>query len=276
VSDAYSRVGRCSISVIMPAFNEAGTVAEALSGLLAVEFDGRDVEVIVVESNSTDGTREILEAFRTEPRVRILWQERPRGKGNAVRAGLPHASHEVITIHDADTEYDSADLLRLLEPIEAGRTSLVLGSRHTPGAPVRTFTNSWWRAPVMNVAHRFFTGLFNLLHGTRLRDPETMFKVFRREAIAGVRLRSDRFELDYELLGALIRRGCRPVELPVAYRSRDFTAGKKIRFFADPPRWAVAMIRNRLSPLPVDGQRPESDAGAQVGLRGLEPPTRTL
>ncbi|MBU6147719.1 MAG: glycosyltransferase family 2 protein [Actinomycetales bacterium] len=256
MTDPFRRPGRCSLSVIMPAFNEAETVAEALAGLLAVDFAGRPLEVIVVESNSTDTTRDIVEGFRSDPRVHIIWEDRPRGKGHAVRTGLPHARHDVIAIHDADTEYESADLLRLLGPIEAGETSLVLGSRHTPGTPVRTFTDSWWRAPVMNVAHRFFTTLFNTLYGSRLRDPETMFKVFRREALADVRLRSDRFEFDYELLGTLLRRGCRPQELPVSYRSRDFTEGKKIRFFADPPRWAVAMIRFRFTPLAKPSERP--------------------
>jgi glycosyltransferase involved in cell wall biosynthesis len=260
------------LSLIVPVFNEAQTAGVLLDRLVAMEIPGVDVELVVVESNSTDGTREIVQGYVDHPRVRLVLQDGPRGKGNAVREGLVHVSGDIIGIQDGDLEYRLEDYPRLLEPILAGNADLVLGSRHVPGRPLRTLGSRRLQSKVVNAAHWAFTALFDVVYGVRLRDPFTMFKIFRAECVEGLELVSDRFDFDWELLGKLIRRGYQPLELPVGYASRSFESGKKVRFFRDPPTWVRACVRFRVAriapPLPrraLPGQhRPTGAAEAEV------------
>jgi hypothetical protein len=101
----------------------------------------------------------------------------------------------------------------------------------------------------MNFGHLFFSTLFNVTYGTRLRDPFTMYKVFRRDCLHGLRFEANRFDFDFELAGKLVRAGYRPIEIPVNYRSRSFTEGKKVSFFRDPLTWIVACVKYRFQPL---------------------------
>ncbi|WP_404421227.1 glycosyltransferase family 2 protein [Nibricoccus sp. IMCC34717] len=238
------------LSVIVPIFNEAATAREALDAIVAKTIPGWDIEVILVESNSTDGTRDIVESYRDRPRVRILLEDRPRGKGHAVRTGFAVATGDVFLIQDADLEYDLADYDLLLAPIAAGRQNFVLGSRHGEGGwAIRKFTDQPMRALVLNAAHWSFTFLINFSCGVWLHDPFTMYKVFRRECIEGLTFRCNRFDFDWELLIKLIRKGHRPIEIPITYRSRSFAEGKKIRMFRDPLTWIAAWARSRFGPL---------------------------
>ena len=240
----------CTLSVIVPVYNEAATARPALEALLAKEIPGVRIEVLIIESNSTDGSCEIVNAFRDHPRVTLILEDRPRGKGHAVRAGFARATGDVILIQDADLEYDLADYDILLAPILAGRQVFVLGSRHGQGGwAIRQFADQPFRAFVFNLGHWGFTALINVSLGIWLRDPFTMYKVFRRECLEGLTLTCNRFDLDWELLIKLVRRGYRPIEIPVAYRSRSFTQGKKIRPFRDPLTWLVAWARARFGPL---------------------------
>jgi glycosyltransferase involved in cell wall biosynthesis len=233
----------------MPVFNEATTVAEVIDHVLKVDLDGRRLELIVVESNSTDGTRDIVMDYADRPAVRLILQDQPRGKGSAVRAGLRAATGDVVLIQDGDLEYSVEDYPDLLAPIEAGTTSFVLGSRHVRGRPMRQFEGSRATSTILNVAHWVFTGLFDSVYFVRLRDPFTMYKVFRRECIADLELISDRFDFDWEIVAKLIRRGHVPLEVPVSYESRDFKSGKKVRMFRDPLTWFVALARFRVVPI---------------------------
>jgi glycosyltransferase involved in cell wall biosynthesis len=238
------------LSVIVPIFNEAATAREALDAITAKTIPGWEIEVILVESNSTDGTREIVETYRDHPRVRILLEDRPCGKGHAVRAGFAVATGEVFLIQDADLEYDLADYELLLAPIAGGRQTFVLGSRHGEGGwAIRTFTDQPLRAFLLNSAHWSFTLLINLSCGVWLHDPFTMYKVFRRDCIDGLTFHCNRFDFDWELLIKLIRKGHRPIEIPVTYRSRSFAEGKKIRMFRDPLTWIVAWAKSRFGRL---------------------------
>jgi glycosyltransferase involved in cell wall biosynthesis len=235
-----------SLSVIVPIYNEIATAHTALSAIVAKRVRGWDLDVIIVESNSSDGTREIVRSFESVPGVRVLYEDRPCGKGHAVRAGLEVARGDAILIQDADLEYSLDDYERLLEPIAAGERDFILGSRHLRGNwAIRKFTDQPLQAFVLNLAHWFFTLSINASLGVWLRDPFTMYKVFRRDCITGLRLESDRFDFDWELLIKLIRRGHRPLEIPVSYTSRSFKQGKKIAIFRDPITWMWALAKFR-------------------------------
>jgi glycosyltransferase involved in cell wall biosynthesis len=223
-----------------------------LERILAKNIPGATIELCIVESNSTDGTRERVLAYQGHPQVKILLEERPAGKGHAVRAGLEIASGDIVVIQDADLEYDIDDYEKLISPIRTYEASFVLGSRHPAGEnawQIRSFEGQQKIANVMNFGHIFFAWLLNFTFRQRLRDPFTMFKVFRRDAIENMRFECNRFDFDLELVGKLIRAGRLPVEIDVRYTSRSFDEGKKVSFFRDPPTWVRACLKHRFSPL---------------------------
>ncbi|WP_375413846.1 glycosyltransferase family 2 protein [uncultured Bradyrhizobium sp.] len=240
------------ISVVLPAFNESSTIDVVLKRILAKRIQDATIEVCIVESNSTDGTREKVLAYQNHPQVKIVLEDCPRGKGHAVRAGLQQVSGDVIIIQDADLEYDIDDYENLINPIRAYKASFVLGSRHPAGERVwqlRSFEGQQFISSVMNVSHLFFAWLLNFTFRQRLRDPFTMFKVFRRDAIENVHLECNRFDFDIELVGKLTRVGRLPIEINVKYISRSFDEGKKVSFFRDPPTWVAACAKHRFSTL---------------------------
>ena len=241
---------RPRLSVVVPVYNEGPTARAALDAITAKQIEGWDLEVIIIESNSTDGSRAIVLSYQAQPHVKILLEESPRGKGHAVRYGFRHATGDVLLIQDADLEYDLADYEALLAPIQAGTHHFVLGSRHGGKRwAIRKFNQQVVQAFVLNAGHWFFTALIDVSLGLTLRDPFTMYKVFRRECLDGLRLESNRFDFDWELLIKLVRRGYRPIELPVSYRSRSFTEGKKVSVFRDPPGWLWAWAKYRFQRL---------------------------
>jgi glycosyltransferase involved in cell wall biosynthesis len=249
----------------MAVYNEADTVATAIDRVLAVAIPDVDVELVIVESNSSDGTRAIVSRYASDERVRLVLQDAPRGKGAAVREGFRHASGGIVLIQDADLEYSVDDYPRLIEPIMRGDVDFTLGSRHVPGRSVRVMDETRMVAPIMNAAHWAFTWFFNVTYRTRLRDPFTMYKVFRSECIEGVDFVADRFDFDWELVAKLVRLGYEPIEIPVEYKSRSYHGGKKVRFFRDPPTWIVACIRFRLCSLPAQRLETHADSGRGRG-----------
>jgi glycosyltransferase involved in cell wall biosynthesis len=254
----------------MAVSNEAETVAMAIERTLAVEIESVEIELVVVESNSTDGTRDVVSRYVADPRVRLVFQDAPRGKGAAVREGFKHVTGEIVLIQDADLEYSVEDYPQLIEPILRGDAAFTLGCRHVPGHPLRVMEGMRRTAAVVNAAHWAFTWLFNITYGTKLRDPFTMYKVFRTECIEGVEFIANRFDFDWELAGKLVRLGYAPVEIPVSYNARGFDGGKKVRFFRDPPTWIAACIRFRFCSLPT--QQQSSDAKKR-GLHTAELPS---
>ncbi|MCA1586045.1 MAG: glycosyltransferase, partial [Acidobacteria bacterium] len=237
-----------TLSVIVPVFNERATFSVLIEQLLAKQIPGMRLEVVIVESHSTDGTREEVEQVEGRPGVRVIYEERARGKGHAVRAGLAHATGDFVLIQDADLEYDLNDYEMLLEPLRSGRAAFVLGARHGMDGrtwKVRHFTDQVLVSQVMNLGHLLFTSLFNVVYGTRLRDPFTMFKVFRRDCLHGLTFEANRFDFDWELVGKLVRAGYTPLEIPVNYQSRSFSEGKKVSFFRDPLTWIRACFKYR-------------------------------
>jgi glycosyltransferase involved in cell wall biosynthesis len=171
--------------------------------------------------------------------------ERALGKGHAVRLGLERARGDLVIIQDADLEYDVDDYEQLLQPLLDHRAAFVLGSRHSTQRKIREFTNQLLLATILNAGHWMLTDLFNLFYGLRLKDPWTMYKVFRRDCLEGMTFECNRFDFDVELICKLVRAGFVPIELPVNYRSRSFKEGKKIRPFQDPGGWIWAVLKYR-------------------------------
>jgi SAM-dependent methyltransferase len=239
---------QAKLSVIMPVFNERNTFADVATQLTAKQIPGVEIEFVIVESNSTDGTRDEVRKFEDRPGVKVIYEERPRGKGHGVRTGLKAATGDFILIQDADLEYDLNDYEILLEPLRAYRAAFVLGARHGMDGKtwkMRHFTDQVFVSQVMNLGHLFFTGLFNVVYGQRLRDPFTMYKVFRRDCLHGLTFESNRFDFDWELVGKLVRAGYIPIEIPVNYSSRSFKEGKKVSFWRDPFTYFRACFKYR-------------------------------
>ena len=233
------------LSIVMPVYNEKRTFRECFIQVFNKEIEGVDKEIIIVESNSTDGTRELVRQVSKENGVKVIYQDLAKGKGNAVRAGLQAISGDIVLIQDADLEYDVNNYDALVQPILNNEAAFVLGSRHTGNWKMREFNNEPMIASIFNFGHIIFRGLLNILYRQLLRDPFTMYKVFRADCLKGVHLECDRFDFDFEIVIKLIRRGFTPLEIPVSYKARSFQEGKKVSFWKDPWTWLWALFKYR-------------------------------
>lgn len=241
------------VSIIIPVFNEGNTVFELLSQVFRQELPfSLKKEIIIIESNSSDDSRKICQEFVNDNKdkgveFQLLLQEKAMGKGFATRAGLKKVTGDIVLIQDADLEYDVKDYPLLLEPIYKGHTQFVLGSRHLSAGSwkIRHFEESTFKSYVLNFGGWLFHTLFNVLYGVSLTDPTTMYKVFRSHCLKDVRLESNRFDFDFEMVAKLIRLGYTPLEVPVSYNSRGFEEGKKVTMFRDPLTWVRAIIKYR-------------------------------
>ncbi len=214
-----------SISVIIPVYNEAGTISRVVEAVLAADV-GLNRELILVDDCSHDGTREVLQELERELAaggcaLRVLFHEKNLGKGAAIRSGLSQATGDLVLVQDADLEYDPRDYPRLLEPILDGRADVVFGNRFH-GGPHRVLY--FWHFQ----ANRFLTLLCNLLTNLNLSDMEVGYKVFRREIMNQLQLKSNRFGFEPEVTIKTAKLGCRIYEVPIAYHGRTYEEGKKI------------------------------------------------
>ena len=222
------------LSVIMPVYNERGTIAEILRRVRAVRLrvpvgygpeNGSVVEfereIVIVDDGSTDSTREFLRTLEGEPDVVVVLHERNQGKGAAVRTGLQRASGDVMVIQDADLEYDPRDYPALLKPIVEGCSQVVYGSRFR-GGPTKTMF--FWHM----VGNTFLTLVTNMLYNTILSDMETGYKVLTRQVALQLDLRSQGWGFDPEITAKILKRGHRIYEVPISYTGREFEEGKKI------------------------------------------------
>ena len=205
------------ISVVMPIFNEAPTLTQAIGRVLDCGFD---CEIIAVDDASTDGTREILRDYK-DPRVRCLFHSVNRGKGAALRLGFAAARHPIVVVQDADLEYDPRDYRDLLAPLIDERADMVFGSRFL-GGPHRVLF--FWHY----VINRSLTLLANAMCNLNLDDMETGMKAFRRDKLAALTLTADRFTFEPEITVKAARAGWRIYEVPISYSGRTYAEGKKI------------------------------------------------
>jgi hypothetical protein len=252
VGRRVERGERPKLSVIVPVYNERRTFNELIERVLAKTIEGIDIEVIIVESNSTDGTRADVVALGDHPRVTVILQDRALGKGNAVRAGLTHATGDIVLFQDADLEYDVGDYDQLVRPIAEFKQNFVIGSRHNGAGSswkIRDFNKAPVLSQIFNLGHLIFLGLLNSMYGQKLADPFSMFKVFRRDCLAGLTFECNRFDFDFEIVIKLLRKGYRPIEIPVNYHSRSIDEGKKVTMIRDPLTWIRALLKYQRSDL---------------------------
>ncbi len=208
------------LSVVIPVYNEEQWVRELIRRVLAVPIPK---EIVIVDDCSTDGTRAILKELES-PEVRVFHQPHNQGKGAALREGFKHATGDVVLVQDADLEYDPAEYPRLIQPILDGRADVVFGSRFI-GEDHRVLY--FWHS----VANRALTTLSNMFTNLNLTDMETCYKVFRREVLTDVRLKSNRFGFEPEITAKIARKrtpAWRVYEVPISYSGRTYEEGKKI------------------------------------------------
>ncbi|MBX6362743.1 MAG: glycosyltransferase family 2 protein [Gemmatimonadetes bacterium] len=209
------------LSVIMPVYNEERTVAHSIARVRSVPLD---IELVCVDDCSTDGTRAVLQGLADEGVIDILvWHEKNRGKGAAVRTGIERATGDVIVIQDADLEYDPHELPRLLEPILDGRADAVFGSRFL-GGPHRVLY--FWHS----LGNGLLTLVSNMLTDLNLTDMETCYKMVRADLLKTLPLTCNRFGIEPELTARLAQSGARIFEVPISYSGRTYAEGKKINW----------------------------------------------
>jgi glycosyltransferase involved in cell wall biosynthesis len=207
------------LSIVVPVYNEARTVAEVIERLLAIDLPAPR-EILVVNDGSTDGTREVLDRIAPRPELRIIHAEKNGGKGSAIRIGFARAAGTIVAIQDADLELDPAQIAELVRPILSGQTRVVYGSRFLAGRP---------EAPWLSiVANQVLTGATNVLFGGRLTDMETCYKVMTTEVARSLGLECNRFDIEPEISAKLLRDGHNILELPVRFEPRSRAQGKKI------------------------------------------------
>ena len=221
------------LSIVMPVFNEEQFLMEIVRRVQAVDLTplGLERELILVNDCSTDGSAEILKQMEGkqsfletaqpfERPVRVYSHPVNQGKGAALRTGFAQAQGEMVLIQDADLEYDPEDYPRLLAPLLKGKAEVVYGSRFT-GERRNMFFHHW-------LGNKFLTLVTNVLFNTTLSDMETCYKLFTRQALEGIVIKSDRFNFEPEITAKILKKGIRIYEVPISYTGREFEEGKKI------------------------------------------------
>jgi glycosyltransferase involved in cell wall biosynthesis len=225
------------LSVLMPVYNEVATVRQAIDEVMAAQI-GMDIELLIVDDGSTDGTRQILDETAWPANVRVLKHDRNRGKGAAVRTGLEAARGEFAAIFDADLEYDPNDLGDLLPPLLSGNTNAVFGVRAFDGYTSHSF--------LFVLGNKGVTLVANVLFNVYLRDLMTCHKAIRTDVFKALPLQGNGFDIEPEIAARLLQRGERIFEVPVHYKARGSDEGKKLTAM-DGLRVVATLVRCRFS-----------------------------
>lgn len=209
------------LSVIMPAYNERATVLEAIERSLSVNLGEIEIELIVVDDGSTDGTRELLQSIEPRDNLKIIHHEKNMGKGAAIRTALPHVTGDVVVIEDADLELEPESYPRLLEPILSDEADVVFGSRFRGNLQGMTWFSK--------LGNRVVSLIASILFFKWVSDEATCYKMFRTEIIRSFNLKCTGFEFCPEVTAKTLKKKYRFVEVPVDYNGRDRASGKKVR-----------------------------------------------
>ncbi len=212
-----------NLSIVIPVYNERQTLRELLQRVMDAPCP-LEKTIILVDDDSTDGTRALLHTLAAEhPEWTVRFHDRNRGKGAALRTGFSEARGDIVLVQDADLEYDPRDYPALLEPIIEGHADVVYGSRFIGGGPHRVAY--FWHS----LGNRLLTFLSNMMTDLNLTDMEVCYKVFRREVLDGITLREDRFGFEPEITAKVARgKRWRIYEVPISYYGRSYAEGKKI------------------------------------------------
>jgi glycosyltransferase involved in cell wall biosynthesis len=216
--DAYLGNDAPTVSIIIPAYNEIGTIDAIVKSIRSLPVTK---QIIVVDDGSTDGTREYIAQLGELPGLDVCLHEVNCGKGSAIQSGIQRAIGEIVIVQDADLEYEPNDILKVIEPIIRGESDVVYGSRYLAnptqdGSALHRFGN------------KFLTGLSNIATGQQLTDMETCYKAFRRDLIQSIRIEQNRFGFEPEITAKLARKKVRIQEVPISYKPRSWDEGKKI------------------------------------------------
>jgi glycosyltransferase involved in cell wall biosynthesis len=207
------------LSVVVPVYNEKNTIEEILKRIVAVE--DIDKEIIVVDDGSTDGTREIMKKLeKIYPSIKFIYKEMNRGKGHTLKVGFEHSTGDYVIVQDADLEYDPQEYKKLLRALEEEKVDVVYGSR---------FSGSYKdMSGAHYIGNKMLTMITNLLFGVLLTDMETCYKLMPGDFVRKINLKSDRFDFEPEITAKILKAGLKIREIPINYKGRSHTAGKKI------------------------------------------------
>ena len=210
------------LTIVIPCFNEVGTISQVVAAVKASPV--KNCEIIIVDDNSTDGTREILQSQIESQVDRVIYHRKNRGKGAALRTGFAAATGDVVVIQDADLEYDPQEYPLLIKPILNNKADVVFGSRFMGRGPHRVLY--YWHM----IGNMFLTTLSNMLTNINLTDMETCYKAFRREVIQSIKIEENRFGFEPEITAKVAKMGCRIYEVGISYYGRTYKEGKKINW----------------------------------------------
>jgi glycosyltransferase involved in cell wall biosynthesis len=241
------------LSVIIPVYNESGTLEEVIRRVQAVRvavpvgytYNGEtphqvvlDKEIILVDDGSSDGSADIIRAAAQSDDVVAVFNDLNQGKGAAIRAGLNQASGDIVVVQDADLEYDPRDYVILLQPILEERAKVVYGSRFRGGPTKAMFFTHM-------LGNKFLTLVTNLLYDTIITDMETCYKCFRADVVKDLPLRARGFDFEPEFTAKVLKRGYRIYEVPISYNGREFDEGKKLNPWREGPLALWTLVKYR-------------------------------
>jgi len=206
------------LSIVIPVYNEKNTIREIIRRVQETPFEK---EIIIIDDYSTDGTREILKSLSNDKEIKVLFHEKNKGKGAALRTGFREVSGDIVIIQDADLEYNPAEYERLIAPIVEGKADVVYGSRFL-GGPHRVLF--FWHY----VGNKVLTTISNILTNLNLTDMETCYKAFRADILKEIEFKSNRFTFEPEFTVKVAKKKYRIYETPISYMGRDYSEGKKI------------------------------------------------
>lgn len=215
------------LSIVIPAYNEKGTILEILRRIEAVDLGDVKKEIIIVDDGSTDGTRGILENLEKTGKCRIIYQEKNQGKGAALRRGFKEATGDLVIIQDADLEYDPGDYRAIIKPILENKTEVVLGVRIQPTHDERKRKSLYWLSVFGNKAITWAT---NWLFWNNAGEYEGCYKAFTKRVVDLIEVKADNFDFENELICKLLKKGYKTMDVPIHYYPRSYEEGKKINW----------------------------------------------
>jgi len=214
------------LSIIIPVYNEEKTIQKVINEIDKIKIENVLKEVIIVDDHSTDNTKKILGRIKKDS-IKIFYHAKNMGKGAAIRTAIQHSAGDIISIQDADLEYDPKNVVKLIKPILYGSSDVVYGPRFV-GKRLILFGENKTQLPLHLIGNRILTFLTNILYFNSITDMETGCKIFKKEVISGMKLKSNRFDFEPEITAKILKRGYKIKEIPIGFSPRTFKEGKKI------------------------------------------------